>query len=189
MIQKELRKLTLAATLTALSIVLDIMFKSIIPANIQFGLPYYAIPLVIGSLVLGPHYGAVMGFMSDLIGFYSNSGGFTYDPIYALQAVMWGVIPYLIARRNSGWARIGIAVLVSHLFATFCSSLADFVGTYVWTDGNIDASFARVGLFLPLRLYMLPVNTVIITAVTYFTNQRLEPVYTDFIGKVTIKEN
>ena len=130
MVKQNLRKLTLAAVLTALSIVLDILFKSIVPANQSFGFPFYAIPLVVGSIVLGPIYGGMMGFISDAVGFFAGGSQFAYDFMFALQAISWGVIPYLIARRKSGWVRILLAVIVSHIMATSFSTLASFLSSY-----------------------------------------------------------
>ena len=39
-----------------------------IPANLNFAF-HYAIPLIIGSLILGPIYGGSMGLISDYLGF------------------------------------------------------------------------------------------------------------------------
>lgn len=182
MVKKELRKLTLAATLTALSIVIDILSKTIIPSGVSFGFPFYAIPLVIGSIVLGPIYGVTMGFLSDLVGFISFPQG-TYDILFALQAMAWGVIPWLIARRKSSAPRVVIAVLVTHIVASLCSTTADFFGAFAYNGGNINQSFIYMWRFLPLRLMMMPVNIILISVITYISNQRLEPIYEEFFGK------
>ncbi|HLT00411.1 MAG TPA: ECF transporter S component [Acholeplasma sp.] len=189
MVQKELRKITLAATLTAVSIVLDILFKLFIPPTFSFGFPFYAIPLVVGSIVLGPIYGGIMGFLSDLIGFYSNTNGYTYDILFALQAISWGVIPYFLAKRNSNWLNVGIAVTVSHIIATTFSSVADYVGSLVWNGGNVEGALSYMWIYTSTRLMIMPANIVIITAVVNFVNQRLAPVYDAYIGPLKLKEN
>lgn len=186
MVKKELNRLTLAATLTALSIVIDVLSKTIIPSGVSFGFPFYAVPLVIGSLVLGPFYGLLMGFLSDLVGFMSFPQG-TYDILFALQAMAWGLIPWFIARRKSTWVRIGIAVVITHLVASLCSTTADFFGAFAYNGGNINQSFIYMWRFLPLRLLMMPVNIIVITVISYISNTRLEPVYEEFFGKVQIK--
>ena len=53
--------------------------------------------------------------------------------MFALQAISWGVIPYLIARRKSGWVRILIAVIVSHHGTSF-STLASFLSSYAYSN-------------------------------------------------------
>jgi ECF transporter S component (folate family) len=183
MVKQELRKITLAAVLTALSIVLDIAFKQLVPANQSFGFPFYAIPLVIGSIVLGPIYGGVMGFISDAIGFFASGSNFAYDIMFALQAISWGVIPYLIARRKSSWVRIGIAVLITHMIATSFSTLANFISSYMYNGGDVDGALAYAFMNVPLRLLMMPVNIIIISYITYTVNARLEPLYIAFFSE------
>src|SRR5690554_6053418 len=109
MVKKELRKLTLASILTALSIVLDIAFKVLVPATQSFGFPFYAIPLVIGSIVLGPIYGGTMAFISDAVGFFAAPRG-DYSMLFALQAISWGIVPFFLAKRNAKTFRVGFAV-------------------------------------------------------------------------------
>ena len=183
MVKKELRKLTLAAILTAMSIVLDIVFKLVVPAHQSFGFPFYAIPLIIGSIVLGPLYGGTMGFISDAIGFFAGGSNFAYDFMFALQAISWGVIPYLIAKRKSKWPRVGLAVLASHVVATGFTTLANFVSSYLYSGGNVDGAISYMLINLPLRLMMMPVNIIIITYMTYNVNTRLEPLYIEFFSE------
>lgn len=183
MVKKELRKLTLAAILTALSIVLDILFKSIVPVNESFGFPFYAIPLVIGSIVLGPLYGGTMGFISDAIGFFAGGSQFAYDFMFALQAISWGVIPYFLAKRKSRWPRVSIAILVSHVVATSFSTFANFMSSYIYNGGNVDGALTYAFANVPLRLLMMPVNIIIITYITYSVNTRLEPLYIEFFAE------
>lgn len=173
MVKKELKKLTLAATLTALSVALDISFKVFVPTGIQFGFPFYAIPIVIGSLILGPAYGGVMGYLSDLVGFFAFPAGFSYDPLFALSAVAWGVVPWFFAKTNSKWYRIGIAVLVAHLMATTLNTVS------MGVVSGWDTAFT----FLWVRAFMIPVNIIIISVITYLVNTRLEPIYLDLTKK------
>lgn len=188
MVKQELRKVTLAAVLTALSIVLDIAFKQLVPANQSFGFPFYAIPLVIGSIVLGPIYGGTMGFISDGVGFFASGSNFAYDFMFALQAISWGVLPYLIAKRKSSWVRIGVAVLVTHMIATTLSTTANFISSYMYNGGNIDGALTYAFMNVPLRLLMMPVNIIIITYITYTVNVRLEPLYIEFFSESRPKQ-
>ena len=47
----ELQKLLIAVALISISIAIDVIFKRLIPIE-TFGLPFYAIPIVLGSIVL-----------------------------------------------------------------------------------------------------------------------------------------
>ncbi|CDR30401.1 Predicted membrane protein [Acholeplasma oculi] len=180
MVQKTLRKLTLAAILTAISIVLDIVFKTIVPQGISFGFPFYSIPLVIGSIVLGPIYGGMMGFLSDAIGFYASASTYPFDILFSLQAMSWGVIPFFIAKRHSKWWVILIAITITHITATSLSTFANFMSSYAFNGGDINAALIYAFKNVPLRLLMMPVNIIVITYVTTIMNRRLEPLYVEF---------
>ena len=168
MVQVTLRKVTLAASLTALSVVLDILFKQFIPATVQnfIGLPYYAMPLIIGSMILGPIYGAMMAVTSDYFG--TMASGVTYLPWFILSAVVWGVIPGLVLKYKDKAIKIGIVILVTHAFATLFNTYALYF--YGWLRLN--------DLFF-IRLTFIPINVSIMTFIIYQVNKRLVPVYED----------
>lgn len=176
-VKTELEKISLAAILVALSIVLDIAFKQITFINPAFGFPYYALPLVIGSLVLGPFYGGIMGVLSDLIGYYAVSTSFPYDPLFALSAALWGIIPYFIANYRSKYFKVGLAILITHLTATLINSIA----LLQWT--SLETFYAT----LWLRIGLLPVNVVILTFFVVNLNRRLYPLYDGYQTKKQIK--
>ena len=182
MVKKNLRKLTLAAILTALSIVLDITFKTLVPANQSFGFPFYAIPLVLGSIVLGPIYGGTMGFISDAIGFFAAPRG-DYNILFALQAISWGIVPFFLAKRNAKAFRVGFAVFISHLIASTLSTTADFLFHYLTLGKAVNQALAVAFVHVPLRLLMMPVNIIIITYIIYTVNTRLEPLYVEFFAE------
>ncbi|VEU83207.1 folate family ECF transporter S component [Acholeplasma hippikon] len=169
-----LRKVTLAATLTALSVVIDILFKQFIPASIQnvFGLPFYAIPLIIGAMLLGPIYGLLMAIVSDY--FATMASGFAYMPLFVLAAVVWGVIPGLLIKSKDNYLKIFIVILITHILATFFNTLA--LEVYGWL--YLDKIFY-------VRLTLVPVNSIIITSIIYQVNRRLTPIYEDFKRKTS----
>lgn len=166
---RNVKFLALAGVLTALSIALDVIVKQVIPAA-NFGLPYYAIPLIIGSIVLGPVYGLMMGFVSDFIGFQLAPNG-DYIFLFAFSAMAWGLIPGLLLKTKSSVYRIALVLLITHVVATATNTGAMFA--YGW------GAYAMASL--TLRLWMLPVNVVILTMITFLLNKRLQPVYEDFL--------
>ncbi|MCU0105695.1 folate family ECF transporter S component [Acholeplasma vituli] len=167
--KKNVKFLALAGILTALSIALDVIVKQFIPV-LNFGLPYYAIPLIIGGILLGPVYGLLMGFVSDFIGFQLAPNG-DYIFLFALSAMAWGALPGLLLKSKSRLERIVIVLLITHLFATAANTGAMFL--YGW------GAYAMANL--PLRLLMLPVNVSILSFITFYLNHRLQPVYEDFL--------
>lgn len=166
---KQLRFLSLAGILTALSIALDVLVKQVIPAA-DFGLPYYAIPLIIGGIVLGPIYGALMGLVSDNVGFILFVRG-GYNPLFSLSAIIWGFLPGLLLNKKSSNLRIGIVLTITHILATLLNTFALYMVV------SLDYAIGS----LSLRLPMMPVNIAILSIVTVILNKRLMPVYEDFL--------
>lgn len=168
-LKRSVKYLALAGVLTALSVALDVFVKQIVPV-LNFGLPYYAIPLIIGGIVLGPIYGLMMGFVSDFIGFQLAPQG-DYILLFSISAMAWGLIPGLFLKHKSGLIRIVVVLFLTHVFATASNTGAMFL--YGWGD------YAMASL--PLRLWMLPVNVAILSFITFFLNTRLQAVYEYFL--------
>lgn len=175
MVQTNLRKITLAATLTALSVVIDILFKQFIPQGVQnvFGLPFYAIPLIIGSMLLGPIYGAMMGFVADY--FATMAGGLPYAPWFILSALIWGILPGLIIQPKQSYIKIFVVIAITHVLATLFNTYA--LSVYGWL---------RLNELFYVRLALIPVNSIIIGFIIYELNRRLLPIYEDFKRKTNV---
>lgn len=167
--KKNVKFLALAGILTALSIALDVVVKQFIPV-LNFGLPYYAIPLIIGGILLGPVYGLLMGLVSDFIGFQLAPNG-DYIFLFALSAMGWGAIPGLFLKSKSSIERVVTVLFITHIIATLSNTGAMFL--FGWGE------YAMANL--PLRLMILPLNVAILSFITYYLNQRLQPVYEDFL--------
>jgi len=89
-----IRKLTAAALLVAMSIVLTrLLSLNIIPPIVR--LSAGNVPLFLASLWLGPVFGGLAGFAADFIGASLTTGWF---PPLALGPVLTGVLPGLFVR-------------------------------------------------------------------------------------------
>lgn len=94
--RKEIKKITLAALFMVLSLILSraSVYVPIFGAPLmRFGLG--TIPIVLGSLLLGPLYGAVIGGLADLIGALAFPVG-PYFFGFTLDSMLLGVMPWLV---------------------------------------------------------------------------------------------
>lgn len=164
---KEIQKLVIASSLVAISIVIDVFFKQVLSFN-NFGVPFYAIPIIFGSIILGPIYGLAMGYVSDLVGFIAFPNG-AYAFIFALSAMTWGFVPGLFLYKKYDKVKLGITVFVTHILAT----LANTVGLLMFLP------YQTAIASLPIRLLMVPVNIVIITLLVDSLYKKLLPVLID----------
>lgn len=113
--KKPLFKMTLASILTALAIVLKIISRRLIPSD-QFGIPLFALPLVLGSIMVGPIYGAVMGMITDYISMTMSP--FPFSLFFFLSAVVWGLFPGLFNKLKGNKIKLLITLLITHLTVT-----------------------------------------------------------------------
>lgn len=98
----DIRTLTSAAVLTALSVVLT-RFASVMALgsqSIRIGLG--SIPIILAGLLLGPVAGAMTGLAADLIGVMINLMGATFHPGFTLTSVLTGLLPGLVVMACKG---------------------------------------------------------------------------------------
>lgn len=81
-----------AALLAAVSIILTRFFSYMVPLG---GLPVLRIgfgnlPLIISGMMFGPLVGAVVGIVSDIVGYLINPMGGAYFPGFTLTAALYG---------------------------------------------------------------------------------------------------
>lgn len=164
---KDIQKLVLASSLVAISIVIDVFFKQVLSFN-NFGVPFYAIPIIYGSVILGPFYGLAMGFVSDLVGFVAFPNG-TYALIFALGAMLWGFVPGIFLYKKFDKIRLTFVILFTHILVTLANTLG------LLTFLSVETALAS----LPLRLTMIPINVIIITLLVSSLYQKLLPLLID----------
>ena len=95
-----IRRMCYAALLSALSIVLT-RFASF---NFGFGfirLGFGSIPIIISSLMCGPIYGGLTGFVADLIGAIAFPSGPYYFG-YTIDSMLFGILPYFVMKLFKG---------------------------------------------------------------------------------------
>jgi len=157
--KKSVKHLTLCAILGALSIVINVITRQLMPSE-QFMIPLFVLPLIIGSILLGPVTGGMMGLVVDIASFFIG-GGINFLPLMTLSRVMWGVLPFFFYYQKNKIILL-VGIFLTHLIATAINSLALFIAFNV---GMIP--------FISARLAMLPVNVVVLTFLTIIIISRL----------------
>lgn len=158
----QIQKLVLAASLTAVSVVIDAFFRIIL--NIQgFGLPFYAIPLIIGGIILGPLYGGIMGFVGDALGVFMTGG--TYLPFFVIAAILWGVVPGIFLYKKYSTLRLAMVLVITYLLASTSNTIAMLI---YWPREVTVAWFI-------LRMTLIPFNSIIIFVLVNDTHKKLIP--------------
>ena len=122
---KSVRGLTLAAMLTAISVVIGIVCKSFLNfGGGLFRITFENLPIILAAVYLGPIVGGFVGIATDLISYLLSSQIYPPNLIVTLGAMMIGVVaglvPVLIVRKR-GYIQIIVSALFAHLIGHFPS--------------------------------------------------------------------
>lgn len=151
--KSKIKKIVYSSIFAALSAGISLFFSYLIPLGASAGLPLYAIPLIMASIILGPGYGFLVSFVADLaIGFM---GPYGYMPLYMISTISWGVISGLFIKRKDKYNLFILlfSVFYSYLIASLGNSFANFI------------YFGKKTFFatLPIRLFNMLLFTPVIT--------------------------
>ena len=165
--QLEIQKLALAAILAASSVVIDVFFKQLLAIQ-NFGVPFYAIPIVMGSIILGPVYGIIMSLTSDALGVMIS--GYGYLISFALAPLMWGLIPGLLLHKRYTPYRLAYTLPLTYLFASMSNTLAMYI------EFGRETTLAT----LAIRLLFIPLNSILMFYVIKDVYMKLTPFHEKF---------
>jgi len=165
---KQLQKIVLAASLAAVSVIIDVFFKYALGIQ-NFGLPFYAIPIIMGSIILGPVYGVIMAFVGDGVGVILANQG--YLPMFVLAPMVWGLIPGLFLHKKYSKVKLAYIIPLTYLLASLSNTLA----LYIHFDMQTTLAL------LILRMGLIPFNSVIMYMLTKDIFQKLLPFSERFI--------
>ena len=133
---KMLKRLTLAAMLIAMSVVIGIFCKSVL--NFAGGLmriTFENLPIILGGIILGPIWAGAIGLVSDLSSYFLSPQAFAPMPIVTLGAVLIGVVSGIVSRyiiRRRGSLRIILTVSAAHLIGSMAVKTVGLFTIYGW---------------------------------------------------------
>ena len=91
------RQLTFAALFAALAVLLSINpFTFYIVPSVR--ITFREVPIYLCSITLGPVFGGLCSFIADTCGTLISNSGNAWNPLFALNAVLIGVLPGLFYR-------------------------------------------------------------------------------------------
>lgn len=168
------RQLTFAAMFCALSVLLSIHpFTFYLMPSVR--ITFREIPIYLCSFTLGPMFGGLCAFISDLIGTLISNSGNAWNPLFALDAVLLGVLPGLLyrllqSRMKRIWATITsiapVNLLVTLLLASLWLHLLKF-------DGGL-SYWALILSRLPLIAIMTVIQIALVMLLTPLAKRGIE---------------
>lgn len=152
--------LVFSGLLIAMSIVLSRVFSASVPiAGVPASrLSVGFVPIMLAGILIGPWWGAAVGVLADVIGFFLFPSGPFFPPI-TLTSALVGVLPGLVFRfmpKAADWLKAALAVAAVQVF---CSMLLQTYWLTILLSTPFDVLFA---LRAPVALVLIPVFFVLI---------------------------
>ena len=115
----SVRTLTLAAMLTAMSVVIGIFCKTVLNfGNGLFRITFENLPILLSGLLYGPFVGGMVGICSDLVSYLLSAQSYPPNLIVTAGAMLVGVLSgamgKILARRGRR-TRIVLSCAIAHL--------------------------------------------------------------------------
>ncbi len=155
--KKNINKLVLASIFIAIAIILTRILAFQVGNYLRIG--FGDLPILLAGIILGPFWGAAVGALSDILGFFIAPLGDFFIPGITLSAALWGFIPGVVTRyifRNKSFA----AILTSCIS---CGILVDIISTPFWLSlayGSL-TYFAMLPIQAANAAAMIAVNTTL----------------------------
>ena len=118
----SITRVTTAAMMTALSVVIGIFCKNYLNFGAGlFRITFENLPIIICGIVSGPVIGGIVGLLSDLISYLLSAQAYPPNLIVTLGATMVGVISGISARfiiKKKGTPQIVLAGSLAHIVSS-----------------------------------------------------------------------
>ena len=151
----SVRALTLAAMLTAMSVVIGIFCKNLLDFGGVFRVTFEGLPIIISGLIFGPIVGGIVGAVSDMLSYMLSTQSFAISPIITLGAALIGIVSGTVSHyiiKKEGRAKIICSTILAHLLG---SVIVKSLGLYLY--------FGWAILYrIPIYAFIVTVETVVI---------------------------
>lgn len=147
---KKTRVIALGGMFIAISVVLS-LFK--VPLGPTLQISFASLPIAAGGMLFGPFVGAIIGFISDILGYIVRPNGFFF-PGFTLNAILIGMFfGFFFYRKKLTF----MSVILSSLLITVVINLGL---TTLWLSMMYgDAFIALLGARVVKNLIEFPVYT------------------------------
>ena len=153
------KALVIASFLVSMNIVLTRLGAIMIFGG-TIRLSFGNIPLILSGMLLGPVAGAMVGFISDILGFMINSHGGAFHPGFTLSSVLTGALPGIVIMFSRKNKLSTLNVFISNILVFSIVSLG--LNTY-WLSHLFGKSFF---ILLPTRIVASTIIACINTLIT-----------------------
>jgi ECF transporter S component (folate family) len=114
--KKQIYRLTFAAMMVAMSVVIGIVCKNFFTFLVYYRLTFENLPIILAGYILGPVYGGAVALCADTISCLCSTNP-SLNPVISLGAIAVGVISGLVPRlaKKDNAPVLVITVSLAHL--------------------------------------------------------------------------
>lgn len=153
---KNIKALTTAAMLTAMSVIVGILCKNFLNfGEGLFRITFENLPIILTGILYGPMVGGAVGAATDLISYFLSAQIYPPNLIVTLGATMVGVVAGLMAKfviKKRGYAQIIVSGSVAHIVGSMIIKPIGLFQFYQWS----------VLFRIPLYLVIAPIEIIIL---------------------------
>ena len=154
--KKQITRITLAAMLTSMSVVIGIFCKNYLNFGAGlFRITFENLPILLAGILLGPFYGVAVGAASDLLSYIFSAQIYPPNLLVTCGAMAVGLVSGVISRyfiKQRGYAQIIVSGALAHLIG---SMIIKPIGLYEFYGALV---LWRIPLYLviaPLEITLL----------------------------------
>ncbi|MGE5495636.1 MAG: folate family ECF transporter S component [Burkholderiales bacterium] len=156
----NLRTLIVLALLAALGAVFSAFLSvEITPAGVKtIEVSLTPVPVMLAGIFFGPLAGGLVGFVADFAGFFMNTQGQAYNPVFSLTMALFGVIAalfYLRSQKNSIWKVTGAALSAQVVCSVVLNTLLINIFYGVPLAALVPTRLVGAAIELPLYAWLL----------------------------------
>ncbi len=151
----SVKRLALAAMLTAMSVVIGIFCKTVLNfADGLFRITFENLPVILGGIMFGPLVGGLIGAASDLLSYLLSPQTFPPNLVVTLGAAVIGITSGVLAKyviKTHGPVQFAVAGTAAH-----------FIGSVIIKSAGLFAYYQWLILWrIPLYLVIAPIEIMI----------------------------
>ena len=155
-LKKNVKALTTAAMLTAMSVIIGIICKNFLNfGGGLFRITFENLPIILCGILYGPVVGGAVGAATDLISYFLSAQVYPPNLIVTLGATMVGITAGVFAKfivKKRGYAQIIVSGAVAHIIGSMIIKPIGLFQFYQWS----------VLFRIPLYLVIAPIEILIL---------------------------
>ncbi len=152
----SIKTMTMAAMLTAMSVVIGIFCKNFLNfGEGLFRVTFENLPILMSGIMFGPIVGGIVGTATDMISYFMSNQIYPINPLVTLGAASIGIVSGVFSRyvfKKHGYVRLILTSALAHIIG---SMILKPIGLYQFYGAAVLWRIPLYLLIAPLEILVL----------------------------------